>query len=166
MPKTVYFIRHAKSAWNVPDNLPDIDRPLAERGWQDSAKMGDYLAKQGISLDGILSSPAVRAYSTARRIAEALALAPENILIRASIYEASAQVLLSVLQTAPKAWQSLALFGHNPEFTQLAALYAPFALENIPTSGVFALRWPVQNWSEIRSEIVPDWLFWAYPKGI
>ncbi len=58
--KTIYLIRHAKSDWDNP-LLQDIERPLNERGYADANVMGTRLKTPGL----IISSPAVRALSTA-----------------------------------------------------------------------------------------------------
>jgi Histidine phosphatase superfamily (branch 1) len=62
--KVLFLIRHAKSSW---DNtaLPDKDRPLDDRGKRDAPKMGKRLAKRDVKPDLILSSPAMRALTTA-----------------------------------------------------------------------------------------------------
>ena len=164
--KTVYFIRHAKSFWDVPVDLPDRDRPLAERGWRDSLHMGQHLLAQDIRLDGMLCSPACRALATATRVAGVLNLPVEQILLRQAIYEAEPEGLLQVLHTAPEGWQSLALVGHNPEFTALAQRYSPSPLDNVPTCGVFGLSWAVETWAAIQSDLPADWIFWNYPKNL
>ena len=68
--KTLYLIRHAKSDWGNP-LLADIDRPLNERGKRDAPRMAQRLLDRG-ELPGLLiSSPARRAFRTARYFAKA-----------------------------------------------------------------------------------------------
>ena len=57
------LMRHAKS--DHPGGVPDIDRPLASRGFRDAAAVGRTITDFGAAPDTILSSPAVRARTTA-----------------------------------------------------------------------------------------------------
>ena len=45
MKRTLFLVRHAKSSWDSLD-LPDTERPLADRGKRDAPMMGKRLAKQ------------------------------------------------------------------------------------------------------------------------
>ena len=76
--KTLYVIRHAKSSWDEPDQS-DFERGLNDRGKRDAPRMGKRLKERGIHPDLMLSSPAKRAYSTAKRIAEVLDYSTKNI---------------------------------------------------------------------------------------
>ena len=62
--KNVLLMRHAKSSWKG-DSLPDHQRPLNQRGEHDAPRMGKFLQEQGILLEAILCSTAVRARETA-----------------------------------------------------------------------------------------------------
>ena len=86
--RRLYLIRHTKSHWEC-DCLDDIERPLGERGKRDAPKMGRVLAELMPSPpDLVVSSPAVRAYTTARIIAEAIDYEPSEIRIDERLYEA------------------------------------------------------------------------------
>ena len=67
--KTLLVLRHAKSSWKE-DSLPDRERPLNKRGQEDAPKMGALLRKQDLLPDLVLSSPALRARSTAELVIE------------------------------------------------------------------------------------------------
>ncbi|HWQ82999.1 MAG TPA: histidine phosphatase family protein, partial [Anaerolineales bacterium] len=68
--KKLLILRHAKSSWDHPD-LADIDRPLNKRGLRDAPRIGHWLKHQELVPDVIASSPADRAKTTARLVAEA-----------------------------------------------------------------------------------------------
>ncbi len=68
------LVRHAKSSWGEP-SLSDIDRPLNERGLRDAPRMAEWLADRGAVYGAQLSSPALRARTTAQHFCEALGLA-------------------------------------------------------------------------------------------
>ena len=63
--KTLTIFRHAKSSWDFPD-LTDHDRPLNKRGERDAPVMAERLQTAGVRPSLILSSPAVRAWRTAK----------------------------------------------------------------------------------------------------
>ena len=69
--KQLFLIRHAKSSWGNAQ-LKDFDRPLNHRGRAAAPEMGDRLVKAGIFPDVIISSPAVRAFTTAKLISKRL----------------------------------------------------------------------------------------------
>ena len=71
MPKFLYLVRHAKSSWKDA-SLSDRERPLNGRGRRSAPEMGGRLATGGHSPDLIISSPARRAFSTAKKIAKEL----------------------------------------------------------------------------------------------
>jgi len=68
----IWLLRHGDAA----DGSPDAERPLTERGTDQSRTAGAAMASLGISLDACLSSPKVRAAETARLACEALGVEP------------------------------------------------------------------------------------------
>jgi bisphosphoglycerate-dependent phosphoglycerate mutase len=76
--ENTFLIRHAKSSWD-DTALPDKDRPLDDRGKRDAPKRGKRLAKRDVQPDLILSSPAMRALTTAKIIAKKLDYTLEDI---------------------------------------------------------------------------------------
>ena len=69
--KILTIVRHAKSSWD-DTSLRDHERPLNKRGHRDAPEMGRRIAEHGIRPSLIVSSPAVRAWSTAKAVASAL----------------------------------------------------------------------------------------------
>ena len=78
--KTLFLIRHAKSSWD-DTALSDKDRPLHDRGKRDAPKMGKRLARRDVKPDLILSSPAMRALTTAEIIAKKLDYKRKDIVV-------------------------------------------------------------------------------------
>ena len=68
--KSLYLLRHAKSSW-ADHSLDDRQRALNQRGLGDAPMMGERFNSRGESLDRVVSSPAVRAHTTAGLFAEA-----------------------------------------------------------------------------------------------
>ncbi len=146
--RTLYLIRHAKSSWGNP-GLRDHDRPLNERGLHDAPKMAQLLAEQGIKPDLLVSSPAKRALTTALYFAEAFKIEGIEVLREAKIYEAFPHEILSIISDLPESAQTVALFGHNPTFTEVANRFMENDfIENIPTCGIVKISSSADPWRE------------------
>lgn len=159
--KTVYLIRHAKSSWKNTEFLDDIDRPLNKRGKQDAPRMAAVLRNKEISPDLLISSPALRAYTTALRIAEGID--HHKVQLDQRLYEASTTDIFSVIREVDNGHQSVLLFGHNPSYTLFANYYARPTLENVPTCGLVAVGYAVEDW-KLCDETNGKFLFFDYPK--
>lgn len=148
--KTLYLVRHAKSSWKDM-SLADRDRPLNKRGKRDAPFMGKLMHNHGIFPDVLMSSPALRAWTTAKAFANALNYPEERLLLNESIYEASVYDLLEIVQELDDQWSSAMLFGHNMTYTMFANWYANPPLDNVPTGAVVALQFNVEVWAAINT---------------
>ena len=159
--KTLFLVRHAKSSW---DNaaLPDKERPLNDRGRRDAPKMGERLAKRDVKPDLILSSPAVRALSTAEIVAEKLDYRRKDIVVTERLYAAEVDDLLDVIRQLGDELKCVMLFGHNPEFTELAHRLSG-EIAHMPTCAIAEFTFDEKSWSGIDS-IKPTQILLDYPK--
>lgn len=160
--KTLYLVRHAKSSWDDPV-LKDFERPLMETGIKKTRQIIKFLNDKKVSVDLIISSPAVRALETARLIAGGIGYPVENIKIEPAIYEGSADDFLDVICTTPDEINSLMIFGHNPMITYVANLFLDKVIDLLPTSGIAATFFKTDQWNKI-SEIRPQKEYVVYPK--
>jgi len=92
--KTLFLVRHAKSSRD-DTRLPDKDRPLNDRGKRDAPKMGKRLAKRDVRPELILSSPAMRALTTAEMIAKKLDYKLKEIVVDDRLYPGDADEMLT-----------------------------------------------------------------------
>ena len=77
----IILVRHGETTWNKESRLQGCtDIPLAPAGYEQLRLTGEYLAKAGIPIDRILSSPLQRARKSAEIIAEKINYPAENIL--------------------------------------------------------------------------------------
>lgn len=159
--KTLFLVRHAKSSRDDP-SLPDRDRPLDDRGEQDAPKMGKRLAKHDVKPDLIVSSPATRALATAHPIAEELGYRRKDIVVNDRLYESSADTLLEVIQGLDNKLDCVMLFGHNPEFSDLAHRLSS-EIGDMPTCAVAEFRFDVKAWSDV-GEVEPAKVTLDQPK--
>lgn len=160
--KRLFIIRHAKSSWD-DGSLHDIERPLAERGVKDAAVMGKMLHKKGVKPDVILSSPALRAFSTARIFCAELGIDKNSIIIQNDLYFGEPKVILSVLHSIAAEIDIAFIFGHNPSFTNLAAFLCHRFNHEMPTCSIVSLEFPVESWGLVE-EGSGQLLSFDYPK--
>lgn len=162
MFKELLIIRHAKSDWDNL-NLRDFDRPLNKRGHRSAPEMAKRLVNQQIKPGLIVSSPALRAITTAKYFAEAWSISEEDIVQESSIYEASRGTLLNLINGFDEQFNKIAVFGHNPGLTDLIN-YLDGHIYEMPTCGVCYMQFPFESWAEI-SEATAKVLLFDYPKS-
>ena len=162
--KTLYLLRHAKSSWSF-DELSDQERPLNDRGRDDAPLMGQALAKRRICPDIIVSSPAVRAMSTALLVAREMQFSHEKITVEPGIYGADADDLLAIIKGLPDAAGSALLVGHNPTITEVANALSPSSLNEMPTAAVVCLRFSCDRWEEV-GKANAEFYFYDYPRNV
>jgi len=161
--KTLLLIRHAKSSKDDP-TLADRDRPLSDRGLRDAPRMGERLARRDVHPDLILSSPAVRALSTAQLIADALGHPRTAIVADGRLYESTPPALLAVVRETDDRHRTLMLVGHNPEISALAHRLAP-DINDLPTCAVLECGFDAASWADV-GERPPVRVNFDSPRGV
>ena len=146
--KYLFLTRHAKSSWSNP-GLADIDRPLNERGKKAAPFMGKLIMDKGEKPELLISSPAYRAFSTAKAFGEAMGLVENDIIINRTIYGAGAQQLLELVQNQDDLNKSIMLFGHNPTFTSFVNFLTSSNIMNVVTCGVVRIDFECSSWTDI-----------------
>lgn len=162
--KTLTIVRHAKSSWDEA-GLSDRERPLNKRGERDAPKMGRRIVAAGIRPSLIISSPAVRAWTTAKVFAKELNYPIEFLQREDGLYLASLDNLLDAIATQDPGFNNLMLFAHNPGLTELANYFVPGLTNNLPTCGVVSLNFDSDDWmlyDRPKTELVA----YDYPKKI
>ena len=146
--KRLFIVRHAKSSWDYPE-LDDFDRPLNNRGKRNAPEMGKRLAKRNVKPDLLISSPAKRAFTTAKKIAKEISYPKKSIQEEPLFYHGSVQNMIDVLKKTNNTVQTLMIFGHNPGLTDLANSLSDTDIYNIPTCGVVEIVFNEDSWSQI-----------------
>ena len=148
--KRLLIVRHAKSSWDYPE-LRDIDRPLNKRGKRNAPEMGRRLAQRGISPDILISSPAKRAWSTAKRLAEALGYDLGKIKIEQNLYHGTVNDISDIIRSMDNSMNTIMIFGHNPDLTTFTNKLSGSDIYNIPTCGIAEIQFEISSWEEIVS---------------
>lgn len=142
------IVRHAKSSWDHP-GIGDFERPLNERGRRDLPVMAKAAARRLPPSDRLVSSPALRAATTARGFAGGLGVADTEIVFDARIYDAELDTLLVVVRGLNDDDGHVMLFGHNPGFSELALTLAPSCpFAEMPTCAIALLELDIKGWRD------------------
>ncbi len=160
--KTLTIVRHAKSSWSEP-RLSDRERPLNRRGERDAPVMGKRIADAGIRPSLIVSSPATRAWTTARVIAEQLSYPTEFLQRENQLYLASLHDLLDIVVAQDDGFNSVIIVGHNPGLTDFVNFLSPGLTNNLPTTGVVAVNIDQDHWN-LHEQPRIELLMHDYPK--
>jgi phosphohistidine phosphatase len=153
-PFELHLVRHGLAeergdAW--PD---DNKRPLTADGIASMRKEARGLARLGVALDVILSSPLVRARQTAELVAAALDPRPSLITVDSLAPDGTYAAIISDLEKHARKTH-IALVGHEPAIGELAArligsrhalefkkgAVCRIDLDGIPPAGPGKLRW-------------------------
>lgn len=147
--KLLLMLRHAKSSWEFAD-LSDHDRPLNNRGKRDAPKIGKKLLKEGLVPNLIISSSAIRAHSTAKKVAKACGY-EEEILIDHTLYDSGHSEYLNALRNQEDRYDIIMLVGHNPISEELVEVLTG-EMVTMPTCAVACVRLPIESWKQIKPQ--------------
>jgi phosphohistidine phosphatase len=157
--KTIILVRHAKASRDIP-GIEDFDRPLTAEGYAEAYSMAAEFKKKKVKTGLIISSPAIRAISTAYIFARELNQPLNSILIREELFTDSYKDIIETLKNLPGKTSSVMLFGHNPSFENLANYLSETPLEKIHTCGVLCLEKTKAKLKEHSMKII----FYLHPK--
>ena len=150
--KTLYLLRHAKSSWSEP-GLGDQQRPLNKRGTADAPVMGERLCARGESIDAVVSSPALRAQTTAELFTRGCGYAGSGIAIDPDLYFLGSGSIEGVIRAQDDRLQALMLVFHNPDITQFVnSIDYAFRVDNMPTCALVRLNCDIEHWSDWSRE--------------
>ena len=110
--------------------------------------MGKRLAKRDAEPELIVSSPALRALTTAQFIGDEIGYARADIVVDDRLYASSAGDLLAIIRALDQKLDCVVLFGHNPEFSDLAHRLSSEIIA-MPTCAVAEFRFDTQAWSDV-----------------
>ena len=146
MTLTLILMRHAKAA--PGGGGPDHDRPLTGRGRQGSARVGRWLAAEGIVPDEALVSTAARTRATWEGV---LAAAGWTLDVTPTprLYDAPASAVRAAVAEARG--RTVLVVGHNPSMGRTAATLARAAPDHerfgdYPTAATTVLRFDAADW--------------------
>jgi phosphohistidine phosphatase len=157
--RTLLVLRHAKTEDTRPGSK-DSERRLTPDGERDAREVGAYLRAQGITVDTVLCSSAVRARQTLELLELGDQLDQNRIEIAGRFYNAGGDTLINAVRELPDDCQVVLLVGHAPGAPGLVhdmtdhATSTPKAISQMesrfPAAALAQLEFE-GDWSEIES---------------
>ena len=153
MSRELLILRHAKSDWNAGKSN-DFERPLAKRGKKDAPRVGEWLFREGLVPDLVISSPAERARQTAEKVCKSMDYKRKKIRWDDQVYDGDVSGLLEVLRRCPSEARMILLVGHNPSLEDLVHYLAGDEVEEpkdgklLPTATLARLE-TGDDWSRL-----------------
>lgn len=141
---TLYLLRHAKSSWD-DTSQQDFERPLANRGREACALIGEFIHEKGIDFDLVLVSTAVRTRETIESIKEHARFRAE-VRYDKRIYEATVSQLLEIIAQIDDDRETVLLVGHNPGIEGLLVLLTG-EQQQVSTANFAKINLKVTKWS-------------------
>ena len=147
--KKLIFIRHGKAEDPVFD-ISDFERSLTNKGKYTANAMAIKLREKELSIGVVISSPAFRAIETAL-IFSGIYRKPSNSIIMDDniYYNFNLSTLHEALSKIDNKKNTVTLFGHNPSFTELAAILSAGEYNSMPKCGIVAIEFNVNFWTDI-----------------
>ncbi len=162
--KELLLVRHAKSSWANPGQ-DDFDRPLNERGQKDAPMMAQRLIQRGVSINGIITSTALRAITTARFFAIENSIAEKDIIKHEFLYHAPPERFVKAILQIPDTITTAAIFAHNPGITDFVNQLSEACIDDMPTCCVFAIKINTDSWKDF-SKAKKEFWFADWPKRL
>jgi phosphohistidine phosphatase len=132
----LYIVRHGDAVDPITGGYArDADRPLTSAGAQEVEAAGAGLARLGVAIDRLLTSPLVRARQTADLLAPLVARGQSPVACLALAPGGQLAEVLEALQGGRR----VMVVGHNPSLGELAGWLAfgdPLATVPLRTAGV------------------------------
>jgi phosphohistidine phosphatase len=161
--KNLFIIRHAKSSWEK-ESLHDIERPLAERGEKDATLIGKMLLKNGTLPQMVISSPALRAFSTARIICDEINFDKNKMVINNVLYFGDEDAIIELIRSFATEIDTAFIVGHNPTFSHLCSTLSEDFHSELPTCGIVVLAFNTGSWKLIEKHS-GKLISYDYPKN-
>lgn len=146
--KYLYLLRHAK-AESATLQFSDEDRALTPKGIDDAKKLATKLVKKDIVFDLILTSPAIRAITTAQIISNRLDHKQRFLEVEKKLYQADSTTLLAIVGKLHKKIKSILLVGHNPELEDFAA-YMTGESVSMQTCSLIEFTFELKDWKDFE----------------
>lgn len=162
--KTLYLVRHAKSEW-ADEDLTDIDRPLNKRGYRDAHSMSKSMKEKKRLPDLIITSPAIRAISTALIFCRNFNLSYSDFVINPNLYATDVKHYIDCISQIDNKYKTIMLFGHNPIITDLANSLTSAFTQSFPTCGIVGIRESddFKDWKNIKGK-TGELILFDFPK--
>jgi phosphohistidine phosphatase len=146
--KRLYLLRHAKADWSV-EVVHDRHRPLEERGRKDAARVGEFLRDLGQIPEVVISSPAVRAETTARLAIKAGSWDLEAKICE-DLYDTPPWKVIRELRQLDDDCESVLLSFHEPTCSETLSDLVGHVSVRMPTAAVARIDLQAEAWEDVE----------------
>lgn len=147
--KTLVLVRHGKSSWK--HDVSDKQRPLKKRAFKDADLVIKTFKSQYLQPFFMWSSPATRAFETAKIFKERLSVDDEHFQINEALYTFDEAELLHNIYNCDDSVERLMVFGHNPAITEVANQLGDKIFDNVPTTGLVMINFKSDSWADLKN---------------
>jgi phosphohistidine phosphatase len=145
--KMLLVLRHGKSPH---DGSSDWERPLTPRARkQDLPHIAEFVGKQGVVPQWIVSSDARRARETAETFAAGFTPAPEVILTHA-LYLVEAEDIVAEIRSLPESVDTAVVVGHNAGLEEFAEWLGGRLPDSLKPGGLCMFRLDLDSWLDLH----------------
>jgi phosphohistidine phosphatase len=152
--RTLFVLRHAQTEDSRPGSR-DSERRLTPDGERDAQQVGAHLRNQGIKIDTVLCSSAVRARQTFELLELGDQLNPARVEIADRFYNAGGDTLMNAVRELPEDCQVALLIGHAPGAPGLVHELTDPATSNSEAVNAIESRFPAAALAQLEFE--GDW---------
>jgi phosphohistidine phosphatase len=150
--KKIVFVRHGRAEDQDPD-ISDFERSLTVKGKAISNIMAGRYKEKEKDPGLLITSPAFRALETAYIFALAFGIKPELVRIESDLYNKSdLNSFFRILKSLNEDINIITLFGHNPDFTQMADHLSVAGFEFMTKTSIACLSFKNMSWAEIKPD--------------
>ena len=158
--KKIYFLRHAKSDWNLFLNdatFNDFDRPLSNRGINNAKRIAKYIKKKKPIIDYVVCSSSSRTVETLQIIKPSLK--KTKISIIDELYTFNFLKFAKQIYKFDNKYDNILMIGHNPamhttilNFTNNNINKKQINLINdkFPTSCLAIVEFKINDWKKLK----------------
>jgi phosphohistidine phosphatase len=150
--RTLLVLRHAKTEDTRPGSK-DSERRLTPDGERDACEVGDYLRAQGITVDTVLCSSAVRARQTLELLELDDQLDQNRVEIADRFYNAGGDTLINAVRGLSDDCQVALLVGHAPGAPGLVHELTDPPKSNPEAVGAIESRFPAAGLAQLQFEV-------------
>ena len=146
------LLRHGQ-AQPAEGELEDFERALTRRGTVEAKEMAMRIVYRHWIPDLILTSPAERAWATAKIVARACELDAKQVLCERTLYLAGPETVWRLLKRRDSGVHHVLVCGHNPGLSEVASRFGPRPqARELPTAGLATAVWHDGHWATIKPE--------------
>jgi phosphohistidine phosphatase len=112
----LYLLRHGRAGVRAEWDGPDSERPLTDAGREEMVAVSSSIAKLGLQIDAVITSPYARAFQTADILAQYLNL-QDKLCVDDRLQPGFVTPLLEKVLRPFSTSIGVVLVGHEPDFS-------------------------------------------------